>query len=53
MCDIFSAGFSTPIVCLVIEGGTNTIRAVLGMVSNRNSLVTIFGQWSPYYFKND
>lgn len=29
----FSAGFSTPIVCLVIEGGTNTIRAVLEYVT--------------------
>ena len=28
-----SAGFSTPIVCLVIEGGTNTIRAVLEYVT--------------------
>ena len=27
------AGFSTPIVCLVIEGGTNTIRAVLEYVT--------------------
>jgi transient receptor potential cation channel subfamily M protein 3 len=27
------AGFSTPLVCLVIEGGTNTIRAVLEYVT--------------------
>ena len=30
---LFVAGFSTPIVCLVIEGGTNTIRAVLEYVT--------------------
>ena len=31
---VFStAGFSTPLVCLVIEGGTNTIRAVLEYVT--------------------
>jgi hypothetical protein len=30
---LFIAGFSTPIVCLVIEGGTNTIRAVLEYVT--------------------
>ena len=29
----FTAGFSTPLVCLVIEGGTNTIRAVLEYVT--------------------
>ena len=28
-----TAGFSTPLVCLVIEGGTNTIRAVLEYVT--------------------
>lgn len=28
-----SKGFSTPLVCLVIEGGTNTIRAVLEYVT--------------------
>ena len=27
------SGFSTPLVCLVIEGGTNTIRAVLEYVT--------------------
>ena len=29
-----SANFSTPLVCLVIEGGTNTIRAVLEYVTD-------------------
>ena len=29
-----SADFSTPLVCLVIEGGTNTIRAVLEYVTD-------------------
>ena len=33
LCYLFVAGFSTPIVCLVIEGGTNTIRAVLEYVT--------------------
>ena len=30
---LLAAGFSTPLVCLVIEGGTNTIRAVLEYVT--------------------
>ena len=29
-----SANFATPLVCLVIEGGTNTIRAVLEYVTD-------------------
>ena len=29
-----SSNFSTPLVCLVIEGGTNTIRSVLEYVTD-------------------